>query len=103
MQIIGLPCPREDTVENTDLQGRCQAGKKQRKGAGFARYGSLSSPLQSQMACKPILGGLQQTVGKLLSKPKERDHAKAIIGKLKPPLKVKRCHFIEWLWGKFGH
>lgn len=77
MQIIGLPCPREDTVENTDLQGRCQAGKKQRKGAGFARYGSLSSPLQSQMACKPILGGLQQTVGKLLLKPKECDHAKA--------------------------
>lgn len=60
MQIIGLPCPGEDTVENTDLQGRCQPGKKQRKGAGFARYGSL-------------------------------------------PLKVKRCHFIERLWGEFGH
>jgi len=84
MQSIGLPCPREHAVQNTDARGDDNQGTSIGKelvlpGTDLCLPWEESSPLQSKVACKLILGGLQQAMSKLLSKPNECDHAKGSI------------------------
>lgn len=91
MQSIGLPCPKEvqnlycpmqykiQTHRGDDDQGTSIGKELILPGTDLCLPWEESFPLQSKVACKLILSGLQQVTSKLLSKPNECDHAKGCI------------------------